>query len=65
MTGHLMKRTRCGPSALMGHTRPHLRSFVHSYGLGQSWPICALRPTGIYGLAYPAALAVGLTWCAR
>src|SRR5262249_29365475 len=22
--------------------------------LGQSWPVCALRPTGIYGLARPA-----------
>ena len=30
-----------------------LEKFVHSYGLGQGWPICALRPTGIYGLAYP------------
>jgi nucleoside-diphosphate-sugar epimerase len=31
-----------------------LEKFVHSYGLGQGWPICALRPTGIYGLAHPA-----------
>ncbi len=28
---------------------------MHSYGLGQGWPICALRPTGIYGLAHPAS----------
>jgi nucleoside-diphosphate-sugar epimerase len=32
-----------------------LEKFVHSYGLGQGWPICALRPTGIYGVAYPAS----------
>jgi nucleoside-diphosphate-sugar epimerase len=30
-----------------------LEAFVHSYGLGEGWPICALRPTGIYGLAHP------------
>src|SRR5207245_1593924 len=30
-----------------------LEAFVHSYGFGQGWPICALRPTGIYGLAHP------------
>ena len=31
-----------------------MNPFVHSYGTGQGWPICALRPTGIYGLAHPA-----------
>ncbi|HWG43571.1 MAG TPA: NAD(P)-dependent oxidoreductase [Gemmataceae bacterium] len=31
-----------------------LEKFVHSFGLGEGWPICALRPTGIYGLARPA-----------
>jgi nucleoside-diphosphate-sugar epimerase len=30
-----------------------VESFVHSYGFGQHYPICALRPTGIYGLARP------------
>src|SRR5262249_6177684 len=30
-----------------------LEKFVHSYGLGQGWPVCSLRPTGIYGLAHP------------
>lgn len=30
-----------------------LEKFVHSYGLGQGWNICALRPTGIYGLDHP------------
>lgn len=31
-----------------------IEKFVHSYGLGQGYPICSLRPTGIYGLAHPA-----------
>jgi len=31
-----------------------IEKFVHSYGLGQGYPICALRPTGVYGLARPA-----------
>lgn len=30
-----------------------LEKFVHSYGFGQGWPICALRPTGIYGVDHP------------
>lgn len=36
-----------------GAHKAALEAFVHSYGLGQGWPICALRPTGIYGLAHP------------
>lgn len=32
-----------------------IEAFVHSYGFGQGYPICALRPTGIYGLAHRAA----------
>ncbi len=31
-----------------------IEKFVHSYGYGMEYPICALRPTGIYGLAHPA-----------
>jgi nucleoside-diphosphate-sugar epimerase len=38
-----------------GAHKAALEKFVHSYGLGEGWPICALRPTGIYGLAHPAA----------
>lgn len=38
-----------------GAHKAALEAFVHSYGLGHSWPICALRPTGIYGLAHPPA----------
>ncbi len=42
------------PNSHYGAHKAALEAFVHSYGLGQGWPICALRPTGIYGLAQPA-----------
>ena len=41
------------PTSHYGAHKAALEKFVHSYGLGQGWPICALRPTGIYGLAHP------------
>lgn len=41
------------PASHYGAHKAALEAFVHSYGLGQRWPICALRPTGIYGLAQP------------
>jgi nucleoside-diphosphate-sugar epimerase len=41
------------PTTFYGAYKAAVEAFVHSYGLGQSWPICALRPTGIYGLAQP------------
>jgi nucleoside-diphosphate-sugar epimerase len=41
------------PTGHYGAHKAALEKFVHSYGLGQRWPICALRPTGIYGLAHP------------
>jgi nucleoside-diphosphate-sugar epimerase len=31
-----------------------IEKFVHSYGFGQGFPICALRPCGVYGVASPA-----------
>jgi nucleoside-diphosphate-sugar epimerase len=37
-----------------GAYKAAIEAFVHSYGFGQGFPICALRPTGIYGLAHPA-----------
>ena len=37
------------PTSHYGAHKAALEAFVHSYGLGQGWPICALRPTGIYG----------------
>lgn len=41
------------PSSHYGAHKAALEAFIHSYGRGQGWPICALRPTGIYGLAHP------------
>jgi nucleoside-diphosphate-sugar epimerase len=41
------------PTSHYGAHKAALEAFVHSFGLGQGWPICALRPTGIYGLAHP------------
>jgi nucleoside-diphosphate-sugar epimerase len=41
------------PKSHYGAHKAALEAFVHSWGLGQKWPICALRPTGIYGLAHP------------
>jgi nucleoside-diphosphate-sugar epimerase len=41
------------PTTHYGAHKAALEKFVHSFGLGQGWPVCALRPTGIYGLAHP------------
>jgi nucleoside-diphosphate-sugar epimerase len=41
------------PTNPYGAHKAALEMFVHSYGLGQGWPVCALRPTGIYGLNHP------------
>jgi nucleoside-diphosphate-sugar epimerase len=38
-----------------GAHKAAIEQFVYSYGLGKGYPICALRPTGVYGLAHPAA----------
>lgn len=45
------------PRSHYGAHKAALEAFVHSFGLGQGWPICALRPTGIYGLAHPARVS--------
>jgi nucleoside-diphosphate-sugar epimerase len=37
-----------------GAHKAAIEAFVSSFGRGHGYPICALRPTGIYGLAYPA-----------
>lgn len=36
-----------------GAHKAALEKFIHSYGLGDGYPICALRPTGVYGIARP------------
>jgi nucleoside-diphosphate-sugar epimerase len=41
------------PASHYGAHKAAIEAFVHSYGFGQGFPICALRPTGIYGLAHP------------
>jgi nucleoside-diphosphate-sugar epimerase len=41
------------PTSHYGAHKAALEAFVHSFGLGHGFPICALRPTGIYGLAHP------------
>lgn len=38
-----------------GAHKAAVENFVTSFGLGQNWPICALRPSGIYGAAHPIA----------
>jgi len=43
------------PMSDYGAHKAALEKFVHSFGLGRGWPICALRPTGIYGVAHPPA----------
>jgi nucleoside-diphosphate-sugar epimerase len=43
------------PTKHYGAHKAALEKFVHSYGLGQGWPICSLRPTGIYGVAHPVS----------
>ena len=37
-----------------GAHKAAVESFIHAYGLGGQYPICALRPCGIYGVAEPA-----------
>ena len=41
------------PNSHYGAHKAAIEKFVHSYGLGSGFPICALRPTGIYGLGHP------------
>lgn len=41
------------PKTHYGAHKAAVEKFVHSYGLGEGWPICALRPTAIYGVARP------------
>ena len=52
--GHPIDETLAAwPLSHYGASKAALEAFVHSYGYGQGYPICALRPTGIYGLARP------------
>ena len=41
------------PASHYGAHKAAIEKFIHSYGLGSGYPICALRPTGVYGVAHP------------
>lgn len=41
------------PLSHYGAHKAAIEKFIHSYGLGDGYNICSLRPTGIYGLARP------------
>lgn len=43
------------PANFYGAHKAAIEQYVHAYGFGEGWPICSLRPTGIYGLAHPPA----------
>lgn len=46
------------PLAAASHYGAHkaaIEQFVHSFALGHGYDVCALRPTGIYGVAHPPA----------
>ena len=38
------------PKSHYGAHKAAIEKFVHSYGLGHGYDICAIRPTGVYGL---------------
>lgn len=40
------------PTSHYGAHKAASEKFVHSYGLGQGYPICALRPTGVHGMTH-------------
>src|SRR6056297_1093534 len=41
------------PKTHYGAHKAAIEAFVSSYGHGDDWPICALRPTAIYGIDEP------------
>ncbi|MFT7630419.1 MAG: nucleoside-diphosphate-sugar epimerase [Mariniblastus sp.] len=41
------------PNSHYGAHKAAIEKFVHSYGLGKGFSICALRPSGIYGVMNP------------
>lgn len=43
----------CWPKSHYGAHKAAIEKFVHSFGFGRGYDICALRPTGIYGIARP------------
>ncbi len=45
------------PASHYGAHKAAIEAFVMSYALGDNFEICALRPTGIYGIAHPIQLS--------
>ncbi|MDA0659623.1 MAG: NAD(P)-dependent oxidoreductase [Planctomycetota bacterium] len=45
------------PLSHYGAHKAAVEAFVHSYGFGHNFAICALRPTGIYGVAHVPSLS--------
>ncbi len=43
------------PLSHYGAHKAAVEKFIHSYGLGDGYNVCSLRPTGIYGLSRPVA----------
>ncbi len=41
------------PDSHYGAHKAAVEAFIHSYAFAEKYPICALRPTAIYGLAHP------------
>lgn len=41
------------PKSHYGAYKAAVEKYVHSFGLGEGYEICSLRPTGIYGVARP------------
>lgn len=41
------------PLSHYGAHKAAIEKFVHSYGLGEGYAVCSLRPTGIYGVTTP------------
>lgn len=41
------------PHSHYGAHKAAVEKFIHAYGLGSGWAICALRPTGVYGMRRP------------
>lgn len=42
------------PTSHYGAHKAAIEKFMHSYGLGEGYDICAVRPTGVCGVAHPA-----------
>jgi nucleoside-diphosphate-sugar epimerase len=56
LTDRLLDETHpLWPTSHYGAHKAAIEKFVHSFGLGEGYAICALRPTGVYGVAHPVA----------